>query len=167
MKKALLVALALVIASLALAACGGSDDSSSTAETEARSGAGEAAGGSTEGDTESPEDGRDGAGGEAEGGSAGSASAVDIDAVEGSDLAYEQKSVDATAGKVTVNFTNPQAIPHDVDIEDASGEDVGETELISEDSASVAVDLKPGTYTFFCSVPGHREAGMEGTIDVK
>lgn len=151
MKKALLVALALAIASLALAACGGSDDSSSSgAETQAQSGGGETGGG-----------------GEAEGGTAGSASVVDISAVEGSDLAYEQKSVDAAAGKVTVNFTNPQAIPHDVDIEDSSGEDVGETELISEDSDSVEVDLKPGTYTFFCSVPGHREAGMEGTINVK
>lgn len=155
MKKALLVALALVIASLALAACGGSDDSSSSsAETQSQSGGTAEGGGET-------------SGGEAEGGSAGSASAVDISAVEGSDLAYEQKSVDAAAGKVTVNFTNPQAIPHDVDIEDASGEDVGETDLVSEDSASVKVDLKPGTYTFFCSVPGHREAGMEGTIDVK
>ncbi len=153
MKKALPVALALVIASLALAACGGSDDSSSSADTQSQTGTVEGGGDST--------------GAEAEGGSAGSASAVDIDAVEGSDLAYEQKSVDATAGKVTVNFTNPQAIPHDVDIEDASGEDVGETDLVSEDSASVAVDLKPGTYTFFCSVPGHREAGMEGTINVK
>ncbi len=155
MRKALLVALALVVSALALAACGGSDDSSSTnSETQAQSGgAAEAGGGS--------------GGGGAQGGTAGSASAVDISAVEGSDLAYDQKEVDAKAGKVTVNFTNPQAIPHDVDIEDASGEDVGETELISEDSDSVEVDLKPGTYTFFCSVPGHREAGMEGKITVK
>ena len=155
MKKALLLALALVVASLALAACGGSDDSSSSsAETQSQSGGGaETGGGST--------------GPEAEGGTAGSASAVDISAVEGSDLAYDQKSVDAKAGKVTVNFINPQAIPHDVYVEDASGEDVGETELISEGSTSAKVDLKPGTYTFFCSVPGHREAGMEGTINVK
>lgn len=154
MKKALLVALALAIASLALAACGGSDDSSSSAETQAQSG------GSTEGGEAS-------GGAEAEGGSAGSASVVDISAVEGSDLAYEQKSVDAAAGKITVNFTNPQAIPHDVDIEDASGESIGKTELITEGSDSVEVELEPGAYTFYCSVPGHREAGMEGTLNVK
>jgi uncharacterized cupredoxin-like copper-binding protein len=152
MKKALLVVLALALASLALAACGGSDDSSSSAETQPEST--ESGGATTEG-------------GGAEGGSAGSASVIDIEAAEGSELAYTTTEADATAGKVTVNFTNPQAIPHDVDIEDSAGEDVGETDLVSEDSASVKVDLKPGTYTFFCSVPGHREAGMEGTINVK
>ena len=151
MKKALVVTLALVLASLALAACGGSDDSSdSSAETQSESTA-ESGGASTE----------------AEGGTAGSASAIDIEAAEGSELAYTTTEADATAGKVTVNFTNPQAIPHDVDIEDSAGEDVGKTDLVSEDSASTKVDLKPGTYTFFCSVPGHREAGMEGTITVK
>jgi uncharacterized cupredoxin-like copper-binding protein len=152
MKKALLVALALVIASLGLVACGGSDDSSSAPETQAESTA---------------ESGGETGGAEAEGGTAGSASVVDIEAAEGSDLAYTTDSADATAGKVTLNFTNPQAIPHDVDVEDAEGGDVGKTELISEGSDSVELNLKPGDYTFFCSVPGHRDAGMEGTLTVK
>ncbi|MBK5220781.1 MAG: cupredoxin domain-containing protein [Thermoleophilia bacterium] len=156
MKKALLVALALVVAALALAACGGSDSSSDTnAETQSQSGGTAESGGESTG------------GGEAEGGTAGSASAVDIEAADGSDLAYKQKSAEASAGKVTVNFTNPQPIPHDVAIEDSEGADVGKTELIAEDSGSVEVDLKPGTYTFFCTVPGHREAGMEGALTVK
>ena len=159
MKKALLVALALVVASLGLVACGGSDDSGSTsapetqAESTAESGGDEGAGNA--------------GGAEAEGGSAGSASVVDIEAAEGSSLAYTTDSAKAAAGKITLNFTNPQPIPHDVDLEDASGEDVGETELIAEDSDSIELNLKPGTYTFFCSVPGHREAGMEGTLTVK
>src|SRR5215213_6149383 len=118
MKKALLVVLALVLASLALAACGGSDDSSSSAETQSESTT-ESGGGGAEG-------------GGAEGGSTGSASVIDIEAAEGSDLAYTTKEAEAAAGKVTVNFTNPQAIPHDVDIEDSAGEDVGETDLVSE-----------------------------------
>lgn len=155
MKKALVVALALVLASLALAACGGSDDSSDSSVEAQSESTTESGGASTEN------------GGEAEGGSAGSASVVDLEAAEGSELAYTTKAAEAAAGEVTVNFTNPQAIPHDVDIEDSAGEGVGETDLVSEDSASVKVDLEPGTYTFFCSVPGHREAGMEGTINVK
>jgi len=68
---------------------------------------------------------------------------------------------------VTIDFTNPQALPHDVKIESSSGEEIGGTETVAEGSDSATVNLKPGTYTFFCSVPGHREAGMEGTLVVK
>ena len=68
---------------------------------------------------------------------------------------------------MTVDFTNPQPLTHDVAIEDSSGKTIGKTELVAEGSDSTAVDLKPGAYTFFCTVPGHREAGMEGTLTVK
>ena len=68
---------------------------------------------------------------------------------------------------MTIAFDNPQALTHDVAIEDSKGEEVGATELIASGSDSTTVSLKPGTYTFYCSVPGHREAGMEGTLTVK
>ncbi len=68
---------------------------------------------------------------------------------------------------MTVDFNNPQALTHDVAIEDSSGKEVGGTELIASGEDSTTVDLKPGTYTFYCTVPGHREAGMEGTLTVK
>ena len=68
---------------------------------------------------------------------------------------------------VTVDFKNPQSLTHDVAIEDSSGKEVGKTELICEGETSTTVDLKPGTYTYYCTVPGHREAGMEGTLTVK
>lgn len=155
MKKALLVALAIAIASLGLVACGGSDDDSSDtgADTQAES--------TTESGDEAA------GGGEAEGGTAGSGAVVDFETPEGSELAYTSDSASAEAGTVTINFTNVQSIPHDVAIEDEAGETIAQTEVISEDSASAKAELEPGTYTFYCSIPGHREAGMEGTLTVE
>jgi uncharacterized cupredoxin-like copper-binding protein len=68
---------------------------------------------------------------------------------------------------MTIEFNNPQGLTHDVAIEDSSGKEVGKTELIANEKTSTQIHLNPGTYTFFCSVPGHREAGMEGTLTVK
>jgi plastocyanin len=146
--KKVAVAFALILASFALAACGSSSsDSSSTSAEPAESQA-------------EP--------GKAEGGSAGSASALDIEAAS-SGLAYasDTATAKAKAGKVTLDFTNPQPLTHDVAIEDSSGKTVGKTELIAEGSDSTTVNLKPGEYTYYCSVPGHREAGMEGTLTVE
>ena len=83
-------------------------------------------------------------------------------------LAYDQKTLTAKAGKVTIDFDNPASIPHDVAIEDSGGEELGGPDLISQGKVNLDDgDLKPGTYTFYCTVPGHREAGMEGTLTVK
>lgn len=140
---------ALLLAALALAACGGGSDTTGEESAPAPETTKEA-----EGEKE------------AEGGTAGSA-AVDIEADPSGQLAFTSDSASAKAGKVTVNFTNTSPVPHDVRIESSGGEELGGTEVISESSESATVDLKPGEYTYFCSIPGHRQAGMEGTLTVK
>ena len=144
MKKAA-VALVLVLASLALVACGSSGSSSSSNTTTSESGA--AAGGSE----------KAGGGGET----------ISFEADPNGQLAYTTTTATTKAGDVTIDFNNPQALEHDVAIEDSSGKIVGQTELVGEGSTSAPVKLKPGTYHYFCTVPGHREAGMEGTLTVK
>jgi plastocyanin len=103
----------------------------------------------------------------AAGGGGGGGSTVDISTPPGSDLAFDEKTVSAQAGSVTIDFDNKQSLQHDVTVEDSSGQELGGTDLVSESTATATVDLQPGSYTFFCSVPGHREAGMEGTLSVK
>jgi len=148
--KKLVPLFALLLAALALAACGGGDDTTGE-ET--------AASPETTQEAESEK--------EAEGGSAGSASTVDFEADPSGALAFTSDSAEAKAGKVTVDFTNSSPVPHDVAIEDSSGETIAETETLAEGSDSTTAELKPGEYTFYCSVPGHRQGGMEGTLTVK
>jgi plastocyanin len=170
--KKLIALFALMLAALALVACG-SSDSSSDAETgaagvveEAEDKAGEAGEEAEEAGEEAKEKAEE-AKKEAEGGSGGSATSLDFEADPSGALAFTEDKATSKAGKVTINFTNPAPVPHNVDIEDENGENVAETEVISEDSESTTADLKPGTYTFYCDVPGHRQAGMEGTLTVK
>ncbi|HEY5054215.1 MAG TPA: plastocyanin/azurin family copper-binding protein [Solirubrobacterales bacterium] len=81
-------------------------------------------------------------------------------------LAFNTKTLTSKPGKVTIDFDNPSALQHDVVIE-KDGKEIAGTSLIAEGKASVTADLAPGTYTFLCNVPGHAEAGMEGTLTVK
>lgn len=150
--KKLVPLFALLLAALALAACGGGDDTTS-GETAASGGAAQ--------EETSEESGK-----EAEGGTAGSAS-VAFEADPGGSLEFTTDSATAEAGEVTVDFTNSSSVPHDVAIEDEGGETIAQTETLAEGSDSTTANLKPGTYTFYCSVPGHRQAGMEGTLTVK
>ena len=87
-----------------------------------------------------------------------------------SQLAFNTKALSSKPGKVTINFNNPAPIQHDVAIEKGktiTGAILGKTDLISQSKISVSVDLAPGTYTFLCTVPGHAQAGMQGTLTVK
>jgi uncharacterized cupredoxin-like copper-binding protein len=90
---------------------------------------------------------------------------VKLAADPGGQLSYDAKQLSTKAGKVKVLFTNASPVEHDVTI--AQGSTVlGATPAFTGGTKSVAVTLAPGKYTFYCSVPGHRQAGMEGTLSV-
>jgi plastocyanin len=163
--KKLIPLFALLLAAVALVACGGGGSSSSSVETAAEGAAQEAeekaeeVGEEAEGKAEEVEK-------EAEK-ATGSGGTVAVEADPSGNLAFVSGEISAKAGKDTIEFTNESPVPHDVKIEDSSGKEVGGTEIVQEGSDTAEVDLKPGTYTYFCSVPGHRQAGMEGTLVVK
>jgi plastocyanin len=89
-----------------------------------------------------------------------------LSAPEDGTLAFDTDELEASAGEVTIEFDNQAAIEHDVAIEQ-DGEEIAKSDLVSQGTAEVSADLEPGEYVFYCSVPGHREGGMEGTLTVK
>jgi plastocyanin len=80
-------------------------------------------------------------------------------------LEYNTKQLSAKAGTVTITFTNESPVEHNVTI--AEGTKVlGATPTFKGGSKTLTLTLKAGKYVFYCSVPGHRQAGMEGTLSV-
>jgi plastocyanin len=83
----------------------------------------------------------------------------------GGALKFDKTSLEATAGNVTIDFTNDSSLPHDVKLE-GPGVDGEGTDTITGSSTSATLDLQAGEYTFYCSVDGHRAGGMEGKLVV-
>jgi uncharacterized cupredoxin-like copper-binding protein len=80
-------------------------------------------------------------------------------------LSYDTKQLSAKAGTVTIDMSNMSPVEHNVTIAEG-GKVLGATPTFTGGTKALTLKLKPGTYTFFCSVPGHRQAGMEGTLTV-
>ena len=106
--------------------------------------------------------------GTGDGGATGTAKAnaqnvVEIPADPGGQLAYTAKSATAKAGEVTLASKNDSTVPHNIAIK---GD--GEGPVVQGGKTSeVKADLKAGRYEFYCSVPGHEQAGMKGNLTVK
>ncbi len=83
-----------------------------------------------------------------------------------SQIAFDTTTLTSRPGKVTIDFNNPATLEHDVAIEQ-NGKQIAVSKTIAKGQTSVSADLAPGTYTFLCTVPGHAEAGMEGTLTVR
>jgi plastocyanin len=92
--------------------------------------------------------------------------AVQIDADPTGQLKFLASSASATSGQVTLRMKNASSVPHDIAITGGGVSKVGP--IVSNGGVStVSTALKPGTYTFYCSVDGHEAAGMKGTLTVK
>jgi plastocyanin len=143
MTKKITVLLALLaLAALGLAACGGDDETTSSSAA------------TTSEETTAADSG-------------GAAETIEVSADPDGALAFTTTDLSAKAGAAEISFDNPSSTPHDVRIESSDGADIGGTEEVTGGTATATVDLEPGTYTYFCSVDGHRAAGMEGTLTVK
>ena len=81
-------------------------------------------------------------------------------------LRFEREQLETTAGTRTVALTNDAPLPHNIGIVGQGVDVVGPT-VPRGGTSRVTVPLRPGRYTFYCSVLGHREGGMEGTLVVR
>jgi plastocyanin len=96
---------------------------------------------------------------------AGAGTSLKLAANPAGQLSYNTKQLAAKAGRVSITMTNMSPLEHNVTI--AQGSTVlGATPTFLGGSKTLVLNLKPGTYSFYCSVPGHRQAGMEGTLTV-
>jgi len=88
---------------------------------------------------------------------------LEIDADESGALAFNASTATAPPGKLEVVMKNPSPIQHNISIE---GE--GEGDVVGNGGTSrFTTSLKPGKYTFLCTVPGHADGGMKGELTVK
>lgn len=132
--------LGALVAAIAIAGCGGSKKSSDTTAATTPAPAATTPSSSSAGET------------------------VTLAAVPGK-LAFDKKTLTAKAGTVTLKMSNPSSFMHGVSVE-GNGVDKDGTVVANGGTSTVTVKLKPGRYTFYCPVPGHRAAGMQGTLTV-
>jgi plastocyanin len=83
----------------------------------------------------------------------------------GGELAFQKDELTAPTGEITLVMENPSSVEHNIAVK---GDDIDEKGPVvgQGETSEVTVTLEPGEYEFYCSVPGHEAAGMEGTLTV-
>jgi plastocyanin len=89
-----------------------------------------------------------------------------LNADPGGDLRFDKDALESSVGRVTLVMKNPSSIPHNVSLEGQGVDEEGKT-VQEGGTSTVSATVRKGRYTFYCSVPGHRDGGMEGTLTVK
>jgi plastocyanin len=110
------------------------------------------------------------AGGEAPGEqppATGGAATLDVSSPPDGALVFDPNGLEAKPGSLTIDYDNPSSVPHSIAVATANGNVLGETQPGTQEVQTLDIpDLSPGKYVFYCTVPGHREAGMEGDLTV-
>jgi len=100
-------------------------------------------------------------------GATGPVEALDVSSPADGGLSYSPNGLTAKPGNVSITYTNPSPVPHSIAVATANGNIIQQVQPFSNGKQTVTLsDLKPGKYEFFCTVPGHRQAGMQGNLTV-
>jgi plastocyanin len=92
---------------------------------------------------------------------------LDVSSPADGGLVFQPNGLTAQPGNVTIAYDNPSPVPHSIAVATANGNVLSEVEPFTDGKESVQLNnLAPGKYVFYCTVPGHREAGMEGNLTV-
>ena len=98
---------------------------------------------------------------------AGAAATVSVSSPADGALVYQPDGLSAKAGNLAIDYDNPSPVPHSIAVATSNGNVLGETQPSANSKETLNLtDLKPGKYVFYCTVPGHREAGMQGNLTV-
>jgi plastocyanin len=98
----------------------------------------------------------------------GPVTTLDVSSPDDGGLVFQPNGLTAKPGNVDIDYDNPSEVPHSIAVATANGNVLGEVQPFAGGKESLDLtDLKPGKYVFYCTVPGHREAGMEGDLTVQ
>jgi plastocyanin len=82
-------------------------------------------------------------------------------------LMYQPNGLQAKPGNVSITYDNPSQVPHSIAVATSNGNVLGQVQPFTNGKQTVSLtSLAPGKYVFYCTVPGHREAGMQGDLTV-
>ena len=99
-------------------------------------------------------------------GAGGAAETYDVTSPEDGSLSFEPPEIQAPAATITLAYANPSPVIHNINLE-VEGETIAESEDVTDAATEVTAELAPGEYLYYCSIPGHREGGMEGVLTVE
>jgi plastocyanin len=157
----------LVVLVMLLAACGGNDnDAGSSGEDIGGNGGDATEVEDAEGD-DGAEEGEEGEDGEEGEGDEGAGAAQQITFAAGNELAYNPETATATVGTVNITLDNTGALEHNIVwVEEGDPENPFVYTAPGESASNTRDFDSPGEYQFYCSIPGHREAGMTGALTI-